>query len=128
MKILPRESSSLPWGLLLLRLTSGGLMLTHGLPKLIGFSEKMESFPDPIGLGSPFALTLTVLAEVLCAALLILGVKTRLVVIPLAITMFVAAFVIHAADPLQKKELAIMYLSAYLALFLAGGGKFQLKA
>jgi putative oxidoreductase len=103
-------------------------MLTHGLPKLIGFSEKMESFPDPIGLGSPFALTLTVLAEVLCAALLILGVKTRLVVIPLAITMFVAAFVIHAADPLQKKELAIMYLSAYLALFLAGGGKFQLKA
>jgi putative oxidoreductase len=103
-------------------------MLTHGIPKLMNFSERMSTFPDPIGLGSPFALSLTVFSEVLCAGLLLLGIKTRYVAIPLAITMFVAAFVIHADDPFQKKELALMYLSAYLVLFFTGGGKLQLKA
>ena len=35
-------------GLLVLRLAVGGMMLTHGLPKLQRLLEKPDQFPDPI--------------------------------------------------------------------------------
>lgn len=112
-------------GLLVLRLFFGGMMLTHGIPKLMGFADKMDSFPDPIGLGSPVALALAVFAEVACAILVALGAFTRLAVIPLIITMAVAAFIVHADDPLGRKELALAYLAAYAAIGLLGAGRYS---
>jgi putative oxidoreductase len=41
--------------------------------------------------------------------------------------MAVAAFVVHAGDPWAKKELALLYAVPYLALLLAGGGRFALE-
>jgi putative oxidoreductase len=115
-------------GRLLLRLVFGGMMLTHGVPKLLGFADKMDGFPDPIGLGSTVALSLTVFAEVLCAGLVTLGAFTRLAVVPLVITMAVAAFVIHADDPLGRKELALVYLGAFLAIGMLGAGRYSLDS
>lgn len=114
-------------GLLLLRVAFGGVMLVaHGWPKLIGFTDKMNAFPDPIGFGSPISLALCVFAEVVCSILLILGFKTRLALPPLIITMLIAFFVIHAADPFGQKELAFMYLLAYIGLLFTGAGKYSL--
>ena len=45
--------------------------------------------------------------------------------IPLIITMVIAAFVIHAKDPFGNKEMAILYLGAYLAIALLGPGKWS---
>ena len=118
-------SSSL--AMLLLRLTAGGSMLTHGIPKLLHFSEKAPHF-DPIGLGGPLSLGLVVFAEVLCSILLILGIGSRFVTIPLMITMLVAIFVVHWNDPFGKKELALLYLVMYLAIFIAGAGSFSMDA
>ncbi len=115
-------------GALILRLSFGGLMLfSHGWPKLAKFSELSGKFPDPIGMGSQVALSLAVGAEVFAALLLILGLFTRLATIPLIITMIVAAFIIHGADPFQKKEMAILFLSAYVALLFMGSGKYSLQ-
>jgi putative oxidoreductase len=49
-----------------------------------------------------------------------------LATIPLIITMSVAAFVAHGADPFGKKELALLYLVIYLFLLFAGSGKFSI--
>jgi putative oxidoreductase len=54
------------------------------------------------------------------------GLFTRLSVIPLIITMLVAAFVAHAGDPFSSKEPALLYLIPYLALLFSGPGKFSL--
>lgn len=107
------------------RLIFGGLMLTHGYPKLQGFSQRMDTFPDPLGLGSPVSLGLTVFAEFFCAILLMLGLGTRLASIPLIITMAVVAFVIHGPDPLGKKEMALLYLAGYILLLIFGPGRFS---
>ncbi len=115
------------FGLLILRLTSGGFMLTHGLPKLMGYSQYVTQFPDPIGFGVPVALSLTIFAEVICAGMLAIGLFSRLALIPLIITMAVAGFVIHGADPFQKKEMAFLFLSIYVALFLMGSGKYSVQ-
>lgn len=113
-------------GLLILRIGFGGVMLVaHGLPKLQNFGEIAPRF-DPIGLGGTVSLSLAIFAELICAGLLVIGLGTRLAAIPLIVTMLVAAFVAHAEDPWQKKELAVMYLTAYTALLAAGGGMFSL--
>lgn len=113
---------------LLLRLSLGLLMLSHGIPKLMKLMNGNMEFGDPIGIGVPASLTLTVFAEVVCSILLVIGLWTRLALIPLIITMFVAVFIVHINDDLGTKELAFLYLFAYIALFLLGSGKYAIDA
>ncbi|MDC1174288.1 DoxX family protein [Bacteriovoracaceae bacterium] len=114
-------------GLLILRLSLGLTMLfAHGLPKLMNYSAKMNTFPDPLGVGNSFSLALAVFSEFICAALISLGVFTRYTVIPLIITFFVIFFVVHGTDPFGKRELAFIYLCGYIALFFTDGGKLSL--
>ncbi len=72
------------------------------------------AFPDPVGLGSTFALSLIMFAEFFCSLLLIVGLFSRLATVPLMIGMSVAAFFAHAGQPFMAMELPIIYLCIYL--------------
>ncbi|MCB0308612.1 MAG: DoxX family protein [Bdellovibrionales bacterium] len=114
-------------GLLILRLSFGGIMLfSHGLGKLLKFSALKGTFPDPLGVGSTLSLSLAVFAEFFCALFVVLGILTRPALVPLMITMIVAAGIIHGADPWSKKEMAVLFLTGYLSLWLTGPGRFSL--
>ncbi|TWU24478.1 DoxX family protein [Bythopirellula polymerisocia] len=113
-------------GLLTLRVSFGLFMLVHGWQKLMGFKEMADNFADPIGMGSRLSLISAIGAEVGCSLLLIIGFGTRFAASPLAFTMIVACFVVHGADPWQRKELAAAYLAVYAALIFTGGGRFSL--
>jgi putative oxidoreductase len=113
---------------LVLRLTLGLLMLTHGYPKLMKLMSGDLKFADPIGIGVTASLVLTVFAEFICSILIAAGLWTRLALIPLIITMIVAVGVIHFNDGMDKKEHGLMFLLPYFALFLLGSGKFSLDA
>ncbi|HNZ72819.1 MAG TPA: DoxX family protein [Prolixibacteraceae bacterium] len=113
--------------LLLIRLFFGGMMLTHGIPKLeMLFSSATVQFIPLFGFSAGFSLALAAAAEAGGAILLIAGLGTRLAAIPMAATMLIAAFVVHANDPLATKELAILYLVAFTALIFAGSGRFSI--
>lgn len=115
-------------GLLVVRLLAGGMMLTHGIPKigrLLG--EGPVKFADPFGLGPEISLSMAIFAEVICAVLIMVGFKTRLATIPLMVTMLVAAFYAHWDDPFGDKELSLLYFAIYLVLFVTGGGKISLN-
>jgi putative oxidoreductase len=124
------NSKSTDFSLLLLRLTFGGLMLlNHGLPKLDKLmAEGPVKFADVMGLGAANSLKLAVFSELVCAALLVLGLFTRWVSIPLIITMLVATFMIHGGDPLADKEHAILFLVPYIILMIKGAGWYSLDA
>lgn len=113
--------------LLLLRVTFGGLMfLNHGLGKFNKLIAGGEiKFANVMGMGPELSLGLAVFAEALCALLVVIGLFTRMAVIPLIITMLVAIFVIHIGDPFKKMESAIIYLIPYLVLFWNGSGKYS---
>ncbi|MEM6672849.1 MAG: DoxX family protein [Planctomycetota bacterium] len=115
-------------GLLLHRLAFAGLMLSHGIPKITGFLKAKDTFPDPLGIGSTASLLAAIGAEGVCAFLVLIGFATRLAALPIVFTMGVAAFVVHAGDPWQKKELALAYAAAFLVLFFTGAGRYSVDA
>ena len=116
-------------GLLTLRVSVGSMMLFgHGLSKLERLGQQPLKFADPLGIGAGPSLGLAAFAEVVCAALLIAGLWTRLAATPLLVTMLVAAWVVHGADPWVKKELALMYAWPTLALMLTGPGRWSIDA
>lgn len=110
--------------LLVLRVGFGGFMLTHGIPK-ISMLANPSDFGDPIGVGATIALILALIGEVVAPIMIIIGFKTKWAAIPAAITMLVAAFIVHAKDDLATKEHALLFLIAFVVIFLAGAGKYS---
>ncbi len=119
-------------GLLMLRLWLGlSLLMLHGWTKLNSFSSLSQHFPDPLGVGSKGSLSLAIFAEVLCAALLALGLFTRLAALSLAVNMSVAFVMVHKSSLKMgpgSGELAFIYLAGFFTLFVAGGGRFAFDA
>lgn len=133
-------------GLLVLRLGVAGYMITHGWGKVTMLMERQfEMFGDPIGIGPVASLVLVAFAEFLCAILVLAGLATRLASLPIVITMAVAAFVAHGADPWTmteaamrffsgaseswaSKQPALTFLFVFLAFVFTGPGRFSLDA
>lgn len=111
---------------LILRMGFGGMMLTHGWGKFDRLISGDLSFADPIGIGEAPTLVLAVLAEFISPILIIIGYKTRIATILPALTMLVAAFVIHADDPWGKQEFPLLYFFGYGGIYLLGSGKYSL--
>src|SRR6187551_4125375 len=117
-------STAADTGLLILRIGLGVLMMVHGWSKLIGFNEKAANFYDFMGLGGEISLGLAVFAEFFCSLLLVIGLGTQLVLIPLIIVAIVIVFDVKAGNELGDKELPLLYLVGYVAVLLTGPGKF----
>lgn len=114
-------------GLLIFRVIISGLMLTHGVPKLLDFFGSDElKFADPIGIGEGLTFGLAVFAEFVCSVFIFFGFLTRLASIPLIFTMAMAAFVIHFNDPFADKELPILFLAGFILLLITGAGKYSM--
>ncbi|MEN2488219.1 DoxX family protein [Flavobacterium sp. B11] len=114
-------------GLLLLRLSTGGLMLFHGVSKLIhGISflvENMGAFGYAVYIG-----------EVLAPIAILLGFRTRIAAVLLTITCVVAVATAHAQEIFSISdhggyalELLGLYLFGALALFFTGAGKYAVS-
>jgi len=114
-------------GLLLLRISTSGLMLFHGVSKLIhGISflvDNMGAFGYAVYIG-----------EVLAPIAILLGFRTRIAAVVLAITCVVAVATAHAQDIFTISdhggyalELLMLYLFGAIALFFTGAGKFALS-
>lgn len=111
---------------LLLRIIFGGLMAYHGYTKVIAFDQILPVFTDIIGIGAKNSFILLIFAELGCGLLVVLGLLTRLSVIPIFISMFVAYFVAHGKDPFQVKELAFVFMLLPLVIFVLGSGKYSI--
>ena len=115
------------FGLLAIRLLSGGMMLTHGIPKFDRlFGEGPVKFADPFGLGPEISLGMVLFAEVGCSLLVMLGFKTRWATLPLLFTMLMASFFAHGSDPFSDKELSLLFFTLFLSILISGGGRYSL--
>ena len=115
-------------GDLALRLVTGLYLAAHGYGK-IAFIEMFAGGVANLGFPAPrlFACC-ALLAELAGGSLLALGLFTRPAALFIAVTMGVAAFMQHAADPLvaaggASKEPAVVYLAIAFAYLLRGAGR-----
>lgn len=103
------------------------MLLGHGWDKLMNYAKYSGNFPDPLGIGPSLSLSGAIVGEVVASAALILGFCTRLSALVLVFTMAVAALFHHQLGDafFPKMEPAMIYLMAFLALVLFGGGRFS---
>ena len=114
-------------GLLLLRVgTAGVLFFGHGLNKVTHIATGARGFPDPLHIGSAASFGLVVFAEAVCTLFVALGLFTRFALVPIIGFLTIAFFIHHAPDPFRQKELALVFLVPFTALFFTGPGKFAL--
>jgi putative oxidoreductase len=116
-------------GKLLLRLTLGGLMIFHGIAKLIKGPAAINGmvaaagFPEQLGY-------LVYLGEIVAPLLLIVGVLTRPAALAIAINMVVAVLLVHPkqlftlnpASGAWALELQAFFLLTAVAIMLLGPG------
>ena len=100
------------------------MFFNHGLSKLTHFSEMASKFPDPLGIGPTPSLALVTFAETVGALLLAFGFLTRFAALTLVIDLGVAFLVVHKAVS-GAGELAFIYSAGYIALSIAGSGRFS---
>lgn len=114
---------------LVLRVVFGLLMIVgHGYPKLQNFDTIETKFMSFMGLGPSLSLSLAIFAEFFCSLALILGLFTRLALLPLLITALVIVFMANGGDVFGKAETGFLYLTAYLVLLITGPGKYSVDA
>ena len=110
--------------LLFLRLFFGALFFMHGLDKLTNFNALSETYPSVMGLGSYTTLMITIFCEFACSMFLMVGLVTRIILIPMIIAMAVAFFDIHDGM-MPDGELSLIYFIVFLGVFLIGPGRYS---
>ncbi len=125
------ENSDL--GKLILRLTLGGLMLFHGVAKLLNGTGFIESQLSSHGLPAFLAYGVFV-GELIAPLMVILGYQTRIGALLIVFNMLVAIALVHSHELLALSrsggwalELQGFFLFTALAVLFLGPGKYKLK-
>src|SRR5215210_8138012 len=107
----------------ILRAGLTGLMLPHGYDKLVHFATYKKDFLNFLGMGPTFSLALVIFSEFFCSLFLLVGLFSRLFVIPLIIGVCVALFKAHHGDVFGDGEHAALFIIGFLVILLLGPGK-----
>lgn len=120
-------------GKLILRLTLGGLILLHGVAKLIGGVSGLSGTVSGAGLPSFFTYGVYV-GEVIAPILVLLGWYSRIGAALIAINMLFAIGLVHRAELFTlgrsggwALELQGMFLFTAIAVALIGPGRFSIN-
>ncbi|AZT82133.1 DoxX family protein [Marinobacter sp. NP-4(2019)] len=120
-------------GKLIIRLTLGGLMLFHGIAKLIHGTGFIEGQLASLGIPAIFAYGVFI-GELLAPLMVILGYQTRIGALLIAFNMLVAIALVHGHELLAlgssggwALELQGFFLFTAIALVFLGPGRYKLK-
>lgn len=119
---------------LLLRILVGGMMMFHGLDKIINGIKGVKQLTVNAGLPEFFAYGVYV-GEVIVPILIILGLYARGASLVLALNMIVAIFLAYGGDlfTLGKHgapliELPLFYLVLSVVIFFLGSGRYAVNS
>lgn len=102
------------------------LIIAHGLKKLgVGVTEA-EKVPNPLHLPEAFNSLFADAANLVFPVFVILGLFTRIAVLPILAVTLTGYFILHWNDALLIKDTPFMYSLCYLFLLFVGPGKYSL--
>lgn len=127
------DSISDDFAKLILRVTVAGLMLFHGIAKIMNGVGGIEGMLENAGL--PLALAYAVyVGEVIAPVLIICGAFTRISSLVLAINMLAAIYLGHRNELFSLNqhggwmiELPLLFFAGAVCILLFGPGRFSIK-
>ena len=112
-----------PWGLSLLRLALGAILIYHGWPKLFGDTTQLMAFFESTVLPAPgLMLILAGVIELVGGILLVLGLGTRYVTAIIALQFAVIILFVKLRLGWAAMEIDIIIFATALALMGSGAG------
>lgn len=126
-------NSGINIGLLILRVSTGGMMLLHGFSKITNGVSSIQNTLVESGWPGWMAYGVYV-GEIIAPIMLIIGWRTRFAAIIFAFNMVVATLLVHSEDLFKigshgewAIELQALYFFAALVLIFTGGGKYAVS-
>lgn len=121
------ENKGLSYSLLFFRIAlSLELIIVHGLKKLGLNNGVAEVIPNPYGFPQWINDSVALAANFICPVLIILGLFTRLVTLPVLAVTLSGYFIVHGNDSLLVRDVPFMYSICFLFLTFTGAGKYSL--
>ncbi|MCJ8153027.1 DoxX family protein [Chryseobacterium sp. SSA4.19] len=102
------------------------LFRVHGLKKFRVENGQKEKVPNPLGLPDKMNALVASLADTVVPFLIILGLGTRLAVLPTIGVTAIGYFVVHRKDSLEVRDVPYMYTLSLLLILALGAGKYSL--
>lgn len=115
------------WALLGFRiLLSIELFRVHGLKKFKANDGKPEVVPDPLHLPPKLNALVATFSDTIAPILVVAGVATRLVVLPVIGVTAIGYFVVHRKDKMEIRDVPYMYTLCFLFLLCIGAGNISI--
>jgi putative oxidoreductase len=102
------------------------LIVVHGLKKIGVSVAEAELIPNPLHLPEKINQYFAISSNLVFPILIILGLLTRLAILPVLAVTLTGYFIVHWSDPLLTKDIPFMYSLIFLLLFFLGPGKYSI--
>ncbi len=116
--------------ILFLRIFIAAVMLLHIIGKLQNYDNVVLAYPSLLGFNRPTSLALSIIFEGTMAAMIAIGIGTRLSSLLMFITSLVTLFEIalqsDGAISTDEAKMQFIYAGIFLTLVISGGGKYSI--
>lgn len=102
------------------------LFRVHGMKKFRVENGQREHVPNPLHLPEKLNGLVATFSDTVVPFLIILGIGTRLVVLPTIGVTAVGYFVVHRKDSLEVRDVPYMYTLSLLLILALGAGTYSL--
>ena len=117
--------------ILFLRIFIAAVMLLHIIGKMQNYDNAVLTFPSLLDFNRPTSLALSIIFEAAMAAMIAIGIGTRLSALLMFITSLVTLFDIalqaEGAISTDAAKLQFIYAGIFLTLMISGGGRYSIS-
>ena len=117
--------------ILFLRIFIAAVMLLHIIGKMQNYDNVVLTFPSLLDFNRPTSLALSIIFEGAMAAMIAIGIGTRLSALLMFITSLVTLFDIalqaEGAISTDAAKLQFIYAGIFLTLMISGGGRYSIS-
>ncbi|MVT12022.1 DoxX family protein [Chitinophaga tropicalis] len=102
------------------------LFRVHGLKKFRVENGQKEHVPNPLHLPEKLNAFVATFSDTVVPFLVMLGLGTRLAILPVIGVTAIGYFVVHRKDSLEVRDVPYMYTLSFLFLLVIGAGTYSL--
>lgn len=115
------------WALLIFRALLGiELFWVHGMKKFRLENGQREQVPNPFNLPNKLNRIVATFSDTLLPFFVILGIGTRIAVLPIISVTAIGYFVVHRKDDREVRDIPYMYTLSFLLLLFLGAGTYSI--